>query len=476
VKESLGLRAAWIAAAAVGFWVLSIGMVALLAFGGMAIMTYAQDQVLGGPIALVLAGALAFGLFPGLPRKDADQSPPLAPVEHPRLRSFVQGIAADAGAPAPEVLYVSHAANAFAGSRRPRLLAKKQATVGVGLPLLATLTQNELRAVVAHEMGHHARGDVRLGPWVHRTRSAIARASDRLEGSIFWLHLPFVLYADLFMKISVRISRAQELVADALGARLAGPSAMAGALRKIEVLSAAWGAYFHGEVLPIVEQGRMPALLEGFDRYWRAAQTPGTPAFDALFAALEQGQRSRPDDTHPTLEERIDALGDPPAASDSGIAALHLLDDVAAVEERVVRDLMRDPRVPLPGVAWDQIAEEVWLPLWQSAIEPHVRSLAKLEAAHLPGVLERWQDLAEATRRGPAILSPEAERRRLAQLLGAWLTLRLASRGFRIQAPPGRAVIAERDGRTLAPFTLVLGMLRGSDGDAWSKICAESGI
>ena len=52
----------------------------------------------------------------------------------------------------------------------------------------------------------------------------------------------------------------------------------------------------------------------------------------------------------------------------------------------------------------------------------------------------------------------------------------MLDRGFRIQAPPGRAVTAERDGRTLAPFTLVLGMLRGSDGDAWSKICAESGI
>jgi Zn-dependent protease with chaperone function len=476
VRESLGVRAAWIAVAAVGFWVLSVGMVALLAFGGLAIMTYAPDQVLGGPVALVLAGALAFGLFPGLPRKDGDTSPPLAPVEHPRLRAFVRGIASDAGAPAPEVLYVSHAANAFAGSRRPRLLARKQSLVGVGLPLLATLSQSELRAVVAHEMGHHARGDVRLGPWVHRTRRAIARAADRLEGSIFWLHLPFVLYADVFMKISVRISRAQELVADGLGARVAGPSAMARALRKIEVLSAAWGAYFHGEVLPIVEQGRMPALLDGFDRYWRAAQTPGTPAFDALCAALEEGQRPRPDDTHPTLEERIDALGDPPAAADDATAALDLLDDVAAVEQRVVRDLMRDPRAPLEAVAWERIAEEVWLPQWQSAIEPHARALVNLEASHLPGVLERWQPLAEATRRGPAILSPEAERRRLAHLLGAWLAVRVAGRGFRIQAQPGLAVTAERDGRTLAPFTLVLGMLRKSDADGWSKICAESGI
>ena len=120
--------------------------------------------------------------------------------------------------------------------------------------------------------------------------------------------MPFIAYADFFMKTSVRISRAQELQADAVAAQVAGASAAAGALRKTEILSTAWQAYFHGEVLPILNKARLPPLLEGFDRYWRAAQTPGTPAFDALKSALDTSVR--PDDTHPPLGERIAALGE----------------------------------------------------------------------------------------------------------------------------------------------------------------------
>jgi hypothetical protein len=90
--------------------------------------------------------------------------------------------------------------------------------------------------------------------------------------------------------------------------------------------------------------------------------------------------------------------------------------------------------------------------------------------------MERWESLAAATRRGPAILSPEAERRALAGLLGAWLVVHLADRGFRIEAGPGLAVTAERDGRTIAPFAVVEKMIGKADREAWAKVCADCGI
>ena len=45
----------------------------------------------------------------------------------------------------------------------------------VGLPLLHLVSERGLRAVIAHEFGHYAGGDTKLGPWIHRTRAAIGR-------------------------------------------------------------------------------------------------------------------------------------------------------------------------------------------------------------------------------------------------------------------------------------------------------------
>ena len=481
MNVSLRHRAAWVAAAAVGFWVLTIGLTLLLVVGGAAILTYAPDYGIAGLFAFALAGALAFGAMPRLSFKEDETSPPLGADEHPRLRSLVSRVAERTGALAPEALFVMHDANAFAGRVRLRRFARRQPSVGIGLPLLAVLTQEEASAVIAHEMGHHIAGDVRLGPWVHRTRRAIARAVDRLEGSSFWFHLPFVAYADFFMRTSVKISRAQELQADAASARVAGAAAAASALRKIEVLSAAWQAYFQSEVLPVLNKARLPPLLDGFGRYWHAAQTPGTPAFEALCAAMSKSHLPGPADTHPPLAERIAALGDPRTEGDATSTtdlALDLLDDVPRVEERVMRELLRDPRTALKPVSWEQISEEVWLPAWREAVKEHAGALGKLTASALPVALERWESLAQATRRGLAVLSPEAERRELSRLLSAWLTVHLADRGFRVDAQPGLAVVALREGQRLEPYAAVEAMLKPTPerNREWARTCEELGI
>jgi Zn-dependent protease with chaperone function len=475
--QGLAARAAWLVVAAAGLWALALGLVAGLAFLGYAILAYAPEHTFAAFAAWGIGFALAYGFMPRLSfRKATDEPPPLGPHEHPRLQAFVRDVAAQAEASGPDALYLMYEANAFAGRRRPRLLARTRSIVGMGLPVLARMTEDEARSVLAHEMGHHVAGDVRLGPWVHGTRRAVAAAVDRLEGSSFWLHLPFIAYADFFLKHSLRISRAQELAADAMAARVAGAGAAASALRKMEVLGAAWRAYAEHEVLPVLGHGVLPPLLDGFEIYWRAAQTPGTPAFEALGADLEAGQRAHAHDTHPTLDERLHALGDPPPTTEAKSPALGLLDDVAAVEEKVLRALLRDPKMPLRRVAWDAMGHDVWLPLWRETLGPHASVLQRFRIAELPQVMADWQRVADSTRRGPAIASPLAERRRVVHFVGVWLAVALADSGFRIDAAPGRAVAAEREGRVLEPFALVRAMDRAPDGEAWARVCAEHGL
>ena len=59
----------------------------------------------------------------------------------------------------------------------------------------------------------------------HKTRAAIGRAIQQLEGSA--LQGLFNGYGRLFMKLTTAISRRQEYMADALAARVAGAAGMA---------------------------------------------------------------------------------------------------------------------------------------------------------------------------------------------------------------------------------------------------------
>jgi hypothetical protein len=294
-----------------------------------------------------------------------------------------------------------------------------------------------------------------------------------------------VAYADFFLKRSVRVSRAQELQADAISAKVTGPLVTASALRKTEALSLVWDTYFASEVLPLLSKGRNPPLLEGFERYREATEIVATPAFEALQNARARNKHVRADDTHPPLEERLAALGEPGAMSMRGANALGLLDDVAREEERVLRLLLlKERQSSMKPIAWDAIVEEVWLPGWRDVVGTHKNALSRFAPVRrIPDVLARWEDLAEATRRGPAILSPEAERRRVTALLGAWLCVNLADRGFRVEAPPGLAVRAEKDAKVVEPFALVSAMARaGKEGqDAreavdWAARCEEWGL
>jgi Zn-dependent protease with chaperone function len=464
--------AAGVVAIAVGFWATALGLIALLVWAGFGILAYAPDQPLAGFAAWGLAGALAFGFVPRLSSDKSDPTPPLSLTEHPRLHALVREVAHSTGGRAPDSLYLAHDVNAFAGVRRARVFARRESVVGIGLPLLAVLTETEVRSVLAHEMGHHIAGDVRLGPWVHRTRVAIGRAVDRLEGSSFWLHLPFVAYAELFMKASMRVSRAQELAADALASTVAGPSATASALRKTDVIAAAWSAFFRAEVVPVLAAGRVPPLLEGWNLYWLAAQTPGTPAFEALEAALEVAGAVDERDTHPPLRERIEALGDPPPHSEHVPLGLSLLDDVPVAEAKALRDLLVDGARTTP-IAWDDVSADVWLPAWRASVAAAGSAIAGLRPTNLPHAFRDWERIAAATRRGPAVTSALAEKRRVERLLAITLVVRLADAGWRIEARPGHAVRAHRGDGAIEPFALASELFADRDEPRWARTCAQ---
>jgi len=143
----------------------------------------------------------------------------------------------------PEVwVYWDDVPNAFATGP-----TRNNAMVAVSSGLAMNLTDDELKAVVAHEVGHVSNGDMMattllqglMNTFVYFIARMISRPlmeRNHLMGFVVYMVLQFVL-SILAMIPICWFSRRREFRADAYAASVVGPTAMASALRKIEALS-----------------------------------------------------------------------------------------------------------------------------------------------------------------------------------------------------------------------------------------------
>ena len=143
----------------------------------------------------------------------------------------------------PEVwVYWDDVPNAFATGP-----TRNNAMVAVSSGLAMNLTDDELKAVVAHEVGHVSNGDMMATTLLQGLMNTfvyfLARMISRpLMERNYWLG--FAVYMGLQMLLSVLamipicwFSRRREFRADAFAARAVGAASMASALQKIEALS-----------------------------------------------------------------------------------------------------------------------------------------------------------------------------------------------------------------------------------------------
>ncbi|WP_308621599.1 M48 family metalloprotease, partial [uncultured Desulfovibrio sp.] len=217
----------------------------------------------------------------------------LAPEEAPYLHDIVAELARNAGVPKPRVCVIpEEAPNAFATGRDP-----EHAVVAVTEGILRLLPPEELRGVVAHEMGHVVNRDILIQTVAGVMASAIVTLANIFQFTAIFgggrdgegggnpigalvLALLAPLAAGL---IQMAISRSREFLADETGARLCGqPLALAGALAKLGAAS-----------------GRTPLRS-------------GNPSTAEMFIVAplfgRDGGVARLFSTHPPLEERIERL------------------------------------------------------------------------------------------------------------------------------------------------------------------------
>ena len=217
----------------------------------------------------------------------------LAPEEAPHLHKIVVALSHNAGIPKPRICVVpEEAPNAFATGRNP-----ENAVVAVTEGIMRLLSPEELRGVLAHEIGHIVNRDILIQTIAGVMGSAIVTLANIFQFTAIFggnrdeegggtnpiAAIAMALLAPMAAGlIQMAISRSREYLADDTGAALCGqPLALAGALNKLGMAS-----------------GQIP-MQEG---------NPSTEQMFIVTPMYAHGGMASLFSTHPPLEERIRRL------------------------------------------------------------------------------------------------------------------------------------------------------------------------
>jgi hypothetical protein len=353
--------------------------------------------------------------------------------------------------------------NAWVSHRGGMMAIGSRRVMGIGLTLLQSVSIAQLRAILAHEFGHYAGGDTRLGAWVYKTREAMRRTISNLAQTSAWIHTPFLWYANVFLRVSQAVSRQQELAADRLAAQVAGGKVAIDALIAVHGAALAYGSY-------------RPPIAAGFSAFLRA-ESIADAVSKQVKTDMHGGTVDRYD-SHPPLKERIAALSGAGGEShdDAHALAVVLLRDLPRLESELLQTLFADPQKAreLQSVEWEETGARVFLPVWRDESNRHKDVFHELRAIDVP----RFFMAPDALKRLRLThLMPDDRLRAVRNAIGCGLAARLYDAGWACDASPGRPVVFAKEERTFEPFKLAhqLGTVGFTDAE-WTAACERAGI
>ncbi|MEV6587644.1 M48 family metallopeptidase [Streptomyces acidicola] len=373
-----------------GFYLLGVFLLAALAGTDYLLYLYAPASVAAKLyfVSALLAIPLVRGLFMlRTPKGEELPGRPVTEADEPALWRTVRELAEQVGTRVPSRIVLTADVNA-AVSEEARLLGLLPGPrrLYLGVPLMQGLTEAQLRAVIAHELGHYSNSDTRLAAITVRGRAQVLRTIAHFEeradrtvarertqqenrnakaeakgkktkevdttgAGITYRTMAkiYIGYAKLYFRATLATSRRQEYAADATAARIAGRDASASALREIPALDAAFGFYM-GSYATLGSEARLlpprGEVFGGFGRMLSARQLE----LVGLRTELPT-EPSSPYDSHPPIADRVHRIEALPAdgrAEEAKGAALALLTDpertLADLEDAVLTDEVRQFR------------------------------------------------------------------------------------------------------------------------------------
>jgi Zn-dependent protease with chaperone function len=279
----------------------------------------------------------------------------LSEEDHPAVWQFVRETARRTRVVPPHHVVAGLEANFFVTESPVQMPEEtlRGRTMFLSLSLARILAADELRAIVAHELGHYRERDTTWSRTFYPVYRGTSEALDRLGrqaggiGAVVLLPTVALLgfFLDCFAAAERAISRDRELTADRLAAEVAGAVTTATALVKVHAFAGHWYR-LQPELTGLAAANASRLFAE------RVADHAGPQ----VLAGLADRRLAHPTDSHPPLAQRLDNLGVPLAQVSAAALevepaapAVSLLRDHETVE-RALTAAERAWRAPEPGV------------------------------------------------------------------------------------------------------------------------------
>ncbi|MER5727786.1 M48 family metalloprotease [Streptomyces sp. NPDC002138] len=432
-----------------GFYLLGFVLLAVLAGIDYAVIASGGH----GPNAaklVIVSLILAFPVVRGMFMLRTPKGEPMAglrPTEQqePRLWATVRELAAAVGTRAPDEIVLTDEVNA-AVSEDSRLLGLLPGPrrMYIGLPLMTGLDEMQLRAVLAHELGHYGNADTRFTPLIVRGKAQIERtiahfheradhtvAKERAKqekqagkriakgkkakevnttgAGVLYRAMAriYTAYGSFFMRATLSGFRRQEYAADLAAARIAGRDAYASALRELPALVSAHDLYMGSYATLGVGAGLLPAPGQVFGGFGALLRARGEE-----LAGLREELPERPAspyDSHPPIAARvarIEALPDDGRGAAPTRPALELLASADGALGALEHEVLTTEALGLRRADWpDLVHESLTLYVAQGAA-----AIRAAVAAERPGTEGGLGDLLDLIDADPAALWRVADR------------------------------------------------------------------
>ncbi len=312
-RHPVGYRWRVIGWAVLGYGFLFTVVLALLAICAGLVYVLRNHVAVAAKVLFVIVPALFVVVRALWVRFHPPEGERVTREEAPELFALVDDLSRKLATPRVHEVLVTPELNASV-TQIPRLgfLGWHRNYLMLGLPLMKGLTVEQFRAVIAHELGHLSRGHARLGNWIYRLRLIWANLeqtySQQARAGAAVIRKFFGWYSPRFKAISFPLARANEFEADSASAQMTSPRAAAQALTGINVLA----SYLDRKFWPDIHAAAREHPEPGFSPYSgfvgnEILRIPEDARQGWLKEALSQ--RTSCADTHPSLTDRLQAIG-----------------------------------------------------------------------------------------------------------------------------------------------------------------------
>jgi len=268
--------------------------------------------------------AILYGLYRSVFRRKHFEPALLVDMsEEPILSNFIESLCKRMETKIPDFVLLHFGPTFFVQQGKIDVFngTAKGRILGIGTPLLGSLTINEFKAIIAHEFAHFTGRDTLYSSFVSPVYVGTTTACEEMGSAIFGeeqdsllLAIPMLLpyamlrtYLFLFQIIDATISRSRETRADLMATEICGKGIFSNALKKVVRESKMFGVMFSQN---IPEELKKNTYVNYCNAY-RAFLLQKSGDLDQIEREViaEDGKIS---DRHPTLKKRLSYLPDIP--------------------------------------------------------------------------------------------------------------------------------------------------------------------